>query len=72
MTNFIFYDLETTGTNVVFDQILQFGAILTDRNLVDLDRFDIRCQLLPWIVPAPSALLVTGTDVDQLDEASQR
>lgn len=68
MTNFIFYDLETTGTNVVFDQILQFGAILTDRNLVELDRFDIRCQILPWIVPAPRALLVTATDVDRLDD----
>jgi exodeoxyribonuclease-1 len=68
MTNFIFYDLETTGTDVVFDQILQFGAILTDRNLVELDRFDIRCQLLPWIVPAPGALLVTATDVDRLDD----
>lgn len=68
MTNFIFYDLETTGTNIVFDQILQFGAILTDRNLAELDRFEIRCRLLPWIVPAPGALLVTATDVDRLDD----
>ena len=68
MTNLIFYDLETTGTNVVFDQILQFGAILTDQNLVELDRFEIRCRLLPWIIPAPGALLVTATDVNRLDD----
>ncbi|MBL7234200.1 exonuclease domain-containing protein [Komagataeibacter oboediens] len=68
MRNFIFYDLETTGTNIVFDQIMQFGAVLTDRNLVELDRFEIRCRLLPWIVPAPGALLVTDTDVRLLDD----
>ncbi|WP_110560986.1 exonuclease domain-containing protein [Novacetimonas pomaceti] len=68
MSNFIFYDLETTGTNIVFDQIMQFGAVLTDRNLVELDRFEIRCRLLPWIVPAPGALLVTDTDVRLLDD----
>lgn len=68
MTNFVFYDLETTGTNIAFDQILQFGAILTDQNLAELDRFEIRCRLLPWIVPAPGALVVTATDVDRLDD----
>ena len=29
--NFVFYDTETTGTETAFDQILQFGAIRTDR-----------------------------------------
>ena len=28
--NFIFYDLETTGRNICWDQILQIGAILTN------------------------------------------
>lgn len=64
---YIFYDLETTGTDVVFDQILQFGAILADENLVEHDRFECRCRLLPWVVPAPGALLVTATDVRTLD-----
>src|SRR5690606_34170462 len=44
----------------------QFGAILTDDNLVEIDRFEIRCRLLPWVVPAPSALLVTKTSVSEL------
>ncbi len=68
MSNFIFYDIETTGINIVYDQILQFGAILTDKNLVELDRFEIRCRRLPWIVPSPSALNVTATNVDRLDD----
>jgi exodeoxyribonuclease-1 len=60
MTSFVFYDTETTGTETVFDQILQFAAIQTDENLREVDRFEIRCQLLPHVVPAAGALLATG------------
>jgi exodeoxyribonuclease-1 len=56
---FIFYDTETTGTDTTFDQILQFAAILMDDDFSERDRFEIRCQLLPHIVPAPGALLAT-------------
>jgi exodeoxyribonuclease-1 len=65
---YIFYDLETTGTDLVFDQILQFAAILVDASLVEHGRFERRCRILPWIVPAPGALLVTATDVDRLED----
>jgi len=60
MTKFVFYDTETTGLIRDFDQILQFAAVLTDENLRELDRFEVRCQCLPWIVPSPMALWVTG------------
>ncbi|MCZ6719095.1 MAG: exonuclease domain-containing protein [Gammaproteobacteria bacterium] len=50
MTGYIFYDTETTGTLTAFDQILQFGAIRTDDELNELERFDIRCRLMPHIV----------------------
>ena len=56
---YVFYDTETTGTETAFDQILQFAAIKTDADFVELDRFDIRCRLLPHIVPSPGALRVT-------------
>jgi exodeoxyribonuclease-1 len=59
---FVFYDTETTGTDTAFDQILQFGAIRTDDDLNETDRFEIRCRLLPHVVPAPMALKVTGID----------
>ena len=65
---FIFYDIETTGTNIVYDQILQFGAILADDNLAEIERFEIRCRLLPWIIPAPGALRVTKTPLSQLED----
>jgi exodeoxyribonuclease I len=60
MTSFVFYDTETTGTDTVFDQILQFAAILTDDHMRELDRFEIRCRLLPHVVPAAGALIATG------------
>ena len=58
--HYVFYDTETTGTQTAFDQILQFAAIWTDEEFNVLERFNIRCQLLPHIVPAPGALRVTG------------
>ena len=60
---FIFYDTETTGTRTFFDQILQFAAIKTDDELNVLDTFNIHCRLLPYIVPAPGALITTGVTV---------
>ena len=56
---YVFYDTETTGTETAFDQILQFAAIRTDDNLNELGRLNIRCRLLPHIVPSPGALRAT-------------
>jgi hypothetical protein len=44
---FIFYDIQTNGTDTSFDQILQFAAIKTDDDLNALDSFNVRCRLLP-------------------------
>ena len=66
--SFVFYDTETTGTNTTFDQILQFGAVKTDHELRELDRLEIRCRLLPHVVPSPGAMRVTGVTVDQLTD----
>ncbi len=67
---FIFYDTETTGLETAFDQILQFAAIRTDDDLNELDRFDIRCRLMPYIVPSPGALRVTGVTPAMLTDPS--
>ena len=66
--DFVFYDTETTGSNTSFDQILQFGAICTDAELNELDRFEICCRLLPWVVPSPGALKVTGISPALLED----
>ena len=51
--NYIFYDFETTGRDSNWDQIIQVGAILTNSNFQEIDRFDARCYLLPDIIPYP-------------------
>jgi len=66
----VFYDTETTGTETFFDQILQFAAVQTDDKLNEIDRIEIRCRLLPHIVPAPGAISVTGVKVSQLTDPS--
>lgn len=67
---FVFYDTETTGTDTSFDQILQFAAIHTDFQFNEIERFEIRCQLLPHIVPAPGAMRVTKVRAAQLFDQS--
>jgi len=49
--SFVFYDTETTGISTDFDQILQFAAIRTDADLNEVDRIEMRCRLLPQVVP---------------------
>ncbi len=67
--SYIFYDTETTGIRTSFDQILQFAAIKTDTDLRILDTFNVRCRLLPHVVPSPGALLVTGVTVADITSA---
>ena len=62
MTGFVFYDFETTGRSPAFDQALQFAAIYTDEDFVEIERVNIRSRLLPYILPAPKALEITGID----------
>ncbi|MEM6482156.1 MAG: exonuclease domain-containing protein [Pseudomonadota bacterium] len=65
---FVFYDTETTGTEVLYDQVLQFAAILTDNDLNEIKRFEIRSRLQPHIVASPGAMNVTGVTAAQLDD----
>ncbi len=60
---YLFYDLETTGLNPAFDQMLQFAAIRTDTTFKELERHEIRVRLRPDVIPSPGALLVTGVSI---------
>jgi exodeoxyribonuclease-1 len=68
--SFVFYDTETTGISTSFDQILQFAAIKTDSDLNELDRIEIRCRLLPHVIPHPGALKVTGMSIERVTDAA--
>jgi exodeoxyribonuclease-1 len=70
--SFVVYDVETTGTNRSFDQILQFAAIRTDSNLKQIDAFDTRCRLLPHVIPAPGALAINGLRIGDITASRQK
>ena len=48
---YIFYDLETTGTNVHWDQIIQFAALVVDEKFEFLDSYEARCSLKKGLIP---------------------
>ena len=51
MSNFVFYDFETSSSNKFWGQIIQIGAILTNDKLEELDRYEARSRLSPGIIP---------------------
>lgn len=63
---FVIYDLETTGLNKRFDQILQFAAVRTDENLAVVEQVEFEGRLRPHILPSPTALHITKTRYSDL------
>ena len=68
---YLFYDLETTGLNKAFDQVLQFAAIRTDLALNEIERHEFFITLNPDVVPSPYAVithLIDPTDIQGHNE----
>ena len=63
---YVFYDLETTGMNPAFDQILQFAAVKTDLDLNEIERYQYRLELRSDVIPHPAALLVNRLSIDSI------
>ncbi len=69
--SFVIYDVETTGLNRRFDQILHFAAVQTDEELTPKARIELRSRLLPHVVPSPTALLLTGVSLKQITDVAR-
>ena len=65
---YIFYDLETTGQNPCFDQVVRFAAKETDAELNITNEYNIDIQLRNDILPHPKALLVNKLNIDDLSD----
>ncbi len=70
MANFVFYDFETSSSNKFWGQIIQIGAVLTNDNLEELDRFDARCRLNLGIIPEAMALIVNKSSPKMLTNSN--
>ena len=66
--SFVIYDVETTGLNRRFDQILHFAAVRTDDTLSPTATIEVRSRLLPYVVPSPKALLLTRTSLRDITD----
>lgn len=63
---YLFYDIETTGLNKAFDQVLQFAAVRTDRQLNEIKRFTVKIQLRPDVIPSPGAVMTNRISLKDL------
>jgi exodeoxyribonuclease I len=63
---YLFYDIETSGLNKCFDQILQFAAIRTDLELNELEQHNILIKLNLDVIPSPQAILTHNISVEQM------
>jgi exodeoxyribonuclease-1 len=57
MQTYLFYDIETTGLNKAFDQVLHFAAIRTTLDLQELKRYELKIKLNTDVIPAPQAMI---------------
>lgn len=62
----LFYDLETSGLQKTFDQVVEFAAIRTTMDLVEIERHHIYVQLTKDTVPAPDAFITHQIGLEQL------
>ena len=62
------YDCEGTDLDVRHGQLTEFAAIRADEKFDVLEETEARIRRLPYLVPSPEALAVTGTDPFDLDD----
>lgn len=68
MQTYLFYDIETTGLNKAFDQVLQFAAIRTDQKLKELKRYELKVKLNADIIPSPKAVITHHIGIKEAQE----
>lgn len=67
---YIAFDIEATGLERGFAQILQLAMIFADDDFNLMAARNFRCRKLPWVVPSPEAMLITHLTPDDLKKQS--
>ena len=68
----LFYDLETSGLSIAFDQVMQYAGIRTDLSGNELARESFWVQLTKDCSPDPLALLVHRQGILQCNQQGRR
>ena len=64
----LFYDLETSGLNKSFAQVVEFAAIRTDMALREIERTHFYVKLTRDVIPAPDAFATHRLSMQTLAE----
>ena len=67
-STYLFYDIETTGLNKCFDQVLQFAAIRTTLKLEEIERHEIQVRLNNDVIPSPYAVITHRIGPSQFNQ----
>ena len=65
MDKIVIYDTETTNSTI-WGSIIEVGAVVVDKNLKEIGKFNIRGRMPEGEVPSAKALLVNSTSIDLL------
>ena len=68
--NYIFFDLETSGSNTSHDSILEAFFMLTNDSFQELDRLSLRCRLKEGVIPNLNAVLINRSTVNLLKNSN--
>lgn len=70
--NFVFFDTETTSTDHIFGQMVEFSAIYCNDKFEPLSGpVSLSCRLMPGVIPEPEALLVTRKTIEEINSRPQ-
>ncbi len=69
MDKIVIYDTETTNSTI-WGSIIEFGAVVVDKNLKEIGKLNIRGRMPEGEVPSAKALLVNSTSIDLLTKGN--
>ena len=68
--NIAIFDIESVGALQKFSSICEIGGVLVDKDLKEIDRFNIRCRIPEGEIPQATACLVNRSNVNLLTKSN--
>ena len=68
--NIAIFDIESAGALHHWSSIVEIGGVLVNKDLKELDRFNLRCRIPEGEIPQASALLVNRSNVNLLTKSN--